>query len=198
MEVSDRAGKWKQPWCAKVKTRNFKWDIQCYSSTSQRHNNTFAAIPVQARGTVLCLLLLQSMPVAQYHVWCYSSTRLSNNNVFAASPIYAHGTIPGLLLFHYKPLAQYHVCCYSSTRLWYITRFATITAQTPGTILSSCSSKWHKSLTFYTPNTPLCIIIYKLVFPHHVPTIIFKMCNSEMRSDWFALNLLSVDRINSK
>ena len=191
MEMSDRAGKWEQSWCAKVKTRNFKWDIQCYSSISQRHNNMFAVIPVQACGTVLCLLLFQSIPVAQYHVCCYSSTSLSNNNVFAASPINAHGTIPGLLLFHYKPegnnvccyswtclplfwykpLAQYHVWCCSGTRLWYITRFAAITAQTHGTILSFCSSKWRKSLTFHTPNIPLCIIIYKLSVPspcrHH-------------------------------
>jgi len=127
-----------------------------------------AAIPVQACGTVSCLLLLQSMPVAQYHVCCYSSTSLSNHNVFSASPINAHGTIPGLLLFHYKPegntmfavipgqvqdmttclpllsykpLAQYHVWCYSSTRLWCITRFAAITAQTHSTILSFCSSR---------------------------------------------------------
>jgi len=125
-----------------------------------------AAIPVQACGTVLCLLLLQSMPVAQYRVCCYSSTILSNHNVFSASPINARGTIPGLLLFHYKPeghtmfavipgqvqdmttclppykpLAQYHVWCYSSTRLWCITRFVAITAQTHSTILSFCSSR---------------------------------------------------------
>ena len=127
-----------------------------------------AAIPVEACSTVSCLLLLQSMPVAQYHVCCYSSTSLSNNNVFAASPINTRGTIPGLLLFHskpgrntmfaaipgqaqgmttclpllwYKPLAQYHVWCYSTTRLWYITRFAAITVQTHGIILSFCSSR---------------------------------------------------------
>lgn len=56
--MSDKAGKKEQPWCAKVKIMNFKWHIQCYSSTSQRHNNMFAAIPVQACGTVSRLLLL--------------------------------------------------------------------------------------------------------------------------------------------
>jgi hypothetical protein len=61
-----------------------------------------------------------------------------------------------------------------------------------------CSSKWRKSLMFHTPNIPLCLTIYKLVFPHPVPTIIFKTYKEEMRSDWFALNLLSADRINSK
>jgi hypothetical protein len=143
--MSDGAGKQEQPWCAKVKTRNFKWDIQCYSST------------------ITCLLLLLSMPVAQYHVCCYSSTSLSNNTVTAASPINARGTIPGLLLFHYRPAGNImfaaflyrpkvwqNVCHYSGTSLWHSIMFGAILVQDCGT-LPCLLLLQHKPMAQYFP-----------------------------------------------
>ena len=83
-------------------------------------NETYSAIPAQAKGTITCWLLFQCKPVAQYYVCCYSGTSLSSNNVFAAIPLQAWG--------------KHNVCCYSWTGPRYDNMFATTLVQASGTI----------------------------------------------------------------